>query len=115
MNIDLEKYTFYIRPGYTDMRKGARSLAYLVQNEMKLNIYSRSVFLFSGASKRIVKALLWERNGWLELAKKIETKDRFCWPKDEKEAMEVSLEAVKAMLNGNDPWVHFEPLFPSCL
>ena len=115
MNIDLDKYTFYIRPGYTDMRKGARALAYIVQNEMGLNVYSRSIFLFSGSNKRIVRALLWERNGWLEITKKLETKEKFCWPKNEKEAMEVSLDAVKAMLNGNDPWIHFEPVFPSCL
>jgi len=32
MEIVIEAYDFYIRPGATDMRKSATSLAYLVQH-----------------------------------------------------------------------------------
>ena len=38
MEIKLEDYDFYIRPGVTDMRKGSTSLAYIVQNEMQLGV-----------------------------------------------------------------------------
>jgi len=34
MEINLEAYNFFIKPGITDMRKGSPSLAYIVQNEM---------------------------------------------------------------------------------
>jgi len=40
MEINLEAYNFFIKPGITDMRKGSPSLAYIVQNEMKLEPFS---------------------------------------------------------------------------
>lgn len=51
MQINLESYSFYIKPGAVDMRKGARSLAYIVQEEMGLAPFSKSVFVFCGKNK----------------------------------------------------------------
>ena len=36
MEINLEDYNFYIRPGRTDMRKSSVGLALIVQDEMRL-------------------------------------------------------------------------------
>ena len=47
------------------MRKGPTSLAYLVQYEMGLEPFSKSVFLFCGRSGKTVEAIVWNRNGWL--------------------------------------------------
>lgn len=47
MQINLESYSFYIKPGAVDMRKGARSLAYIVQEEMGLAPFSKSVLVTS--------------------------------------------------------------------
>ena len=77
MEIKLEEYTYYISLGYTDMRKQSRTLALLVQNEMGLNPFEKSIFVFCGKSRMILKALCWNGNGWLEITKRIETKDRF--------------------------------------
>jgi len=62
MEINLEAYNFFIKPGITDMRKGSPSLAYIVQNEMKLEPFSKAVFLFCGGTKRTIKAIVWDRN-----------------------------------------------------
>ena len=35
--IKFEEYEYYIKPGYTDLRKGAVKLSVVVQNEMELN------------------------------------------------------------------------------
>ena len=51
MQINLESYSFYIKPGSVDMRKGARSLAYIVQEEMGLAPFDKSVFVFCGKKK----------------------------------------------------------------
>ena len=56
------------KAGYTDMRKGPTGLAYLVQYEMGLEPFGKSVFLFCGRSQRTVKAIVWDRNGWLCLS-----------------------------------------------
>jgi len=46
MQINLESYSFYIKPNFTDMRKSARTLAYIVQDEMGLKPFEKSVFVF---------------------------------------------------------------------
>ena len=58
MEIKLEEYEYYIHPGYTDMRKQARTLALLVQNEMELNPFDRSIFVFCGLCEDIVTGVL---------------------------------------------------------
>ena len=113
MNIDFERYTYYIRPGITDMRKGDHALAYIVQNEMKLDAFSPSVFLFCGGGRRILKILLWDKNGWYEITKRIETHEKFSWPMDDIGAMNVKLEDVLSFLKGQNPWIAFRPIFPS--
>ena len=65
MEIRLEDYHYYIKPGYTDMSKEPTGLAYLVQYEMGLEPFGKSVFLFCGRSGKTVKAIVWDRNGWL--------------------------------------------------
>lgn len=52
--IDFNTYEYYIRPGVTDMRKGAHGLALIVQNSMGMEPYSRSVFLFCGRNRKTV-------------------------------------------------------------
>ncbi|NLX81336.1 MAG: IS66 family insertion sequence element accessory protein TnpB [Proteiniphilum sp.] len=64
MELKFEDYNFYIKPAVTDMRKGSRGLAIIVQNEMKIKPFSESVFLFCGRSKRTIKAIVWDKNGW---------------------------------------------------
>lgn len=44
MKIDFENAKIYVRPGSTDLRKGATGLAQIIENEMKLNALSESVF-----------------------------------------------------------------------
>ena len=104
MEIRLEDYQYYIRPGYTDMRKGPTSLAYLVQYEMGLEPFSKSVFLFCGRSRRTVKAIVWDRNGWLCLSKRLDCGMPFIWPRTSEDARQVRLDQVLSMLRGNDPW-----------
>ena len=95
------------------MRKGAQALAYIVQNEMKLDAFSPSVFIFCGGGRRIMKILLWDMNGWYEITKRIETQERFSWPMDSEEARNVTLDDVISFLKGQNPWTTFHPIFPS--
>ncbi len=58
MEITLDGYAFYIRPGVTDMRKGSAGLALIVQGQMELDPYGKAVFLFCGRSRKTVKAIV---------------------------------------------------------
>lgn len=107
MQIDLSEYTFYIKPGKTDMRKGSATLALIVQNEMKLLPFTKSVFLFCGVSKRTIKAIVWNGNGWLELIKRLECGSSFKWPATEEDAIKIDVTKLLLLLKGNDVWREF--------
>jgi transposase len=91
----------YIRPGRTDMRKAIHGLLILAEEEMQLNVFERSVFLFCGISKRNLKVLFWEKNGFCLLQKKLE-KDRYAWPMNEQQAQQLTHADLDLLLQGLD-------------
>lgn len=113
MKINVEQYAFYLRPGYTDMRKGATKLAYVVQNEMGLRPFEKSVFIFCGRSKRVLKAIVWDGNGWYEIIKRLESGKSFCYPTTEELAKAVTIEQVLGMLKGQDVWREIPKFYPT--
>jgi transposase len=62
MTVDLSGVKIYIRPGYTDMRKGVNGLTVIIREETELNPLSGSVFLFCSRSRKLLKAV-W-RDKW---------------------------------------------------
>lgn len=107
MQINLEEYNIYIRPGVTDMRKRGEGLSLLIQAEMSIDPYSKSIFLFCGRSRKRITAIVWNENGWLEISKKLECGMTYMWPKDKTTAVDVSFEDVKEMLKGGNPFRRF--------
>lgn len=72
----------YIVCGRTDMRKGIRGLAALVQQNYQMDPTDSSLFLFCGKSRSQLKALLWEPDGFILLSKQL-SNGRCCpagWP-----------------------------------
>jgi transposase len=112
MQINLESYSFYIKPNFTDMRKSARTLAYIVQDEMGLKPFEKSVFVFCGKTKRLIKAIVWDENGWIEIIKRLESPGTFRWPESEHEALSVSADELLATLKGHDIWRRLPVLNP---
>ena len=111
MELSIENYEIYIRPGDTDMRKGARSLALFVQNEMELCPFDKKIFVFCGRDRRIMKAIIWDGTGWFEIIKRLD-RSSFKWPNTKEAASKVSLEQVLGCLKGHDTWRHFDMKYP---
>jgi transposase len=111
MFLDLHTYNWFIRPGQTDMRKRSNSLSMLVHNEMNLNLFEKNIFVFCGSNKKVIRAIVWEKNGWWEISKRIEHQT-LSWPENNEEAMQVSIESIKAVLQGADPWRSFSDITP---
>ncbi len=108
MEINISEYDIYIRPGFTDMRKRADALSFLIRDEMDMDPKSRSIFLFCSKSRRRVMAIAWNGNGWLEISKRLECMGgTFCWPKSEKAAEKTCIEDILEMLRGGNPWRRF--------
>lgn len=112
MDIRFEAYDYYIRPNATDMRKGATSLAYIVQNEMRLHPFDKAVFVFCGRNRRTLKAIVWDRNGWIEIIKRLECPQTFRWPSSGEEAGRIRVEQLVGLLEGNDVWRSFPTFHP---
>jgi transposase len=101
MTVDLNRVRIYIRPGVTDMRKAANGLTALVQEEMKQDPFSGSVYLFCNRGRKLLKAVWWDRTGFWLSQKRLE-KDRFPWPLSGAEAEELSAGQLRMLLEGID-------------
>ena len=75
----LSYQNIYLYRHAIDMRKGMDGLAVLVQSEMQLNPHDNNLYLFSNRSRDKLKILLWERNGFWVLYKRLQ-KQKFHWP-----------------------------------
>ena len=86
-----------------DMRKGMDSLAILVNEEMQLDPLEAAMFVFTNKRRDKIKLLLWEKNGFWVLYKKL-LKHRFKWPKwfDGAEQLTLSELDLNYLLEGYD-------------
>lgn len=50
----LEEYDYYIKPGCTDLRKGALKLSLIVQDEIELNPFTKSIFMFCSKNRKTI-------------------------------------------------------------
>jgi len=96
-----ESTRIFIRLGISDMRKSIYTLGYLVSSEMNLDTLSNSIFIFSNRRKDTLKILYWDGNGFCLWMKKLE-KDRFPFPSNPNESMELSRERFLWLLRGID-------------
>lgn len=90
----------YIAPGYTDMRKGIDGLIAKVGYGMRLNPFQEKVlFLFCGRSANKIKGLVWEKDGFLLLYKRVD-KGSYVWPRTAAEAMSLTQEQFERLMSG---------------
>lgn len=84
-----------------DFRKGADSLAALVQSELRLQPFSGVVFVFRAKRADRVKLLYWDGTGLCLLSKRLEG-GRFRWPRLHEGVMRLSAGQLAALLEGLD-------------
>ena len=49
-----EEYDYYIKPGCPDFRKGALKLSLIVQDEIELNPFTKSIFMFCSKNRNTI-------------------------------------------------------------
>ena len=89
----------YIACGYTDMRKSIDGLAAVVQQQFRLDPFSKSLFLFCGKRRDRIKVLLWEGDGFVLLYKRLEN-GSFKWPRTQKEVKPISWQQFRWLMEG---------------
>lgn len=98
---DFSRMRIYLKLGVTDMRKSINTLSILVQDEMKLDIFSPGLFVFCNRRCEIIKILYWDNNGFALWQKRLE-KDKFKWPKNKREVFEIDYNQLGWLLSGLD-------------
>lgn len=95
-----ERVFLYRQP--VDMRKAIDGLSTLVHEQLGRDPSDQSMYVFVSSDRRKVKCLLWERNGFWLLYKRLESQ-RFAWPRwFEGEALNLSAEQLGQLLDGVD-------------
>lgn len=88
---------FYPRP--VDFRKQIDGLVSLISDQLKQNPTSGKVFLFRSRRGDRLKIILWERNGFWLMYKRLE-KGRFKFPTISDNQMELNPEQLNWLLSG---------------
>lgn len=89
----------YLKPGFTDMRKGIDGLCLIIEQSMQLDPFENSLFLFCGRKSSSIKGILWEEDGFLLLAKRLD-EGKFQWPKNNDEVLLLSEQQLRWLLEG---------------
>ncbi|MBK9254456.1 MAG: IS66 family insertion sequence element accessory protein TnpB [Saprospiraceae bacterium] len=63
---------YYLYKGAVDMRKGYDGLSGLVRNELEADPMNGDVYVFFNRSRRTVKLLTWDRDGFVLYCKRLE-------------------------------------------
>jgi len=101
MIFDLSRIRIFLRPGSTDLRKAVNGLSAIVEESMKEDPLSGSVFLFCNGERKLLKAVYWDKTGFWLSQKRLE-KDKYPWPQNENEAMELTTAELQMLLAGID-------------
>ena len=110
MILDLSKARIFLHPGYTDLRKAVNGLSAIIQEVMKQDPFSGSVYIFCNHERKLIKAVYWDKTGFWLSQKRLE-KDKYPWPQDKAEARELTAEELSMLLAGIDFFKAHKELF----
>lgn len=90
----------FIVCGYTDMRKSIPGLISVIEDEYKVNPYTRKLFMFCGRRRDRIKLLIWEDDGFCMLYKILAGEGSFKWPRNSNELKSISWRELEWLLSG---------------
>jgi transposase len=100
-----EDLKVYLHRVPIDMRRGRNGLAALAREVMLQDPFGHALFVFIGRRYDALKILSWDRNGFAVWWKKIESDEKFHWPRLLDEAVvSLRVEQLNWLLDGYDVW-----------
>lgn len=91
----------YIALGSTDFRKQQNALASLISLKFQLDPYSgKCVFLFCNKKHNSLRALRWDRNGFILVTKFLSNEMKFQWPNTQGEVRAITKRQLEWLLDG---------------
>lgn len=94
----------YLCVAATDLGKQANSLALLVEQSVKRDVFAPALYVFSNARRDRIRVLYWERNGLVLWSKRLE-QQRFIWPRMvDGQSVSMSGGELNQLLDGFNVW-----------
>lgn len=85
--------------GRTDMRKSFDGLMAVIRDTYKMDPYANAVYLFCGRRRNTLKALYFDRDGFVILQKRLDN-GRFQWPRNESEVRPLTRQEFRWLMEG---------------
>ena len=82
------------------MRKSFDGLMAIIRDTYQLDPYANAVYLFCGKDSRKLKALHFDKDGFVLLQKRLDGYGRFQWPRNASEARLLSRQEFRWLLEG---------------
>lgn len=99
----LKEYAFrhvYLRCGYTDIRKGIDGLAEFIRTDLSLDPFAEdTLYLFCGRKADRIKGLVYEKDGFLLLYKRV-ADGHFKWPRTPEDVKSLAPEQFRLLMDG---------------
>lgn len=89
----------YLVCGYTDMRKSIDGLISIVKHTYDMDPFSNSLFLFCGKRCDRLKALHFDKDGFVLLYKRLDS-GRFQWPRSAAQVRPLSRQEFRWLMEG---------------
>lgn len=91
----------WLATGHTDMRRGFKSLALLVQEELKRDPHAGDLYVFRGRRGDLIKVIWHDGQGACLFTKRLEH-GRFLWPSMADGVVTISVAQMSYLLSGID-------------
>lgn len=78
--------SIYLHRDYVDFRKQINGLSMIVTEQMQLDIFTPSLFVFCNKRRDKLKVLYWDKTGFCLWHKRLE-QDKFKWPRQQDHAI----------------------------
>jgi transposase len=91
----------WLATGHTDMRRGFKGLALLVQETLKRDPHDGNLFVFRGRRGDLLKVIWHDGQGACLFTKRLE-RGRFLWPSMADGAVTISAAQLSYLLDGID-------------
>jgi len=90
----------YIVCGYTDMRKSIDGLCAIVMDQLHMDPRRSALYLFCGKRCDRIKLLMYEKDGFVLLYKRLEADGRYRWPRNSSEVKPITWQQFDWLLTG---------------
>lgn len=89
----------YLVTGTTDMRRSIDGLMAIIRDTYQMDPFAKAVYLFCGRKKNALKALYFDKDGFVLLYKRLDS-GRFQWPKTASEVRPLTRQEFRWLMEG---------------